>query len=954
MVFRKLRFKAKVFLSIVLSAILVMPSFVVFADEKEINSNLSNTYELTDASSYLSYYNKYKTAEIITDNIILTASNLLGCENNESVGINIDEESVKLDNNNTWAEWSFAIEKAGLYSVTPDYLCFAGTDNDVTFSLCLDGKIPYNEAENFEIPRFWADDGVVEKDEEGNDLRPKQTEVYEWNTQKIWNTQGLYEEPYQLYLSEGTHTIRINYLEEPFAIRSIALGNEAPPVDYENYISKYSSSDYTIDQTVHLQAEDAFKKNKMTLYRTYDNASPATLPNDVNHIRLNTIGQSTWKEIGDTIYWEVPDCEEGLYAVSFRARQNLQFGMTSFRTLRINGEIPFKEAQMLGFEYKSDWYIKTLGDDQPLYIYLKAGDILSLECVPGPTSNIMSELQNNINELNELYRKIMIITGSSPDVNRDYSLETQIPGLEEMMIKLSKKLDSLYETIEKKIQTSGSQASSIKEMSLMLQELAARPTTIPERFNSFKASIESLSSLLLLLQEQPLELDYITFTSKGEEIPSGKVNVFESIWFSIRRLIASFVNNGEYNPDASKKEMTVWVSTGRDQSQIIWRLISEKYESESNCAIKLNLVDTGDTLIKATLAGKGPDIALMIPKDKPVNLAMRNALVDLSDYDFSELKANTFESAWTPFYYKNGLYAVPESENFDVLFYRTDIFEQLELKVPNTWDDYFDVVKKLQSKNFEVGMPEIDSANQGVSLGIGVFNRFLFQNGETYYNSDFTKTNFSSQISNSAFKNWTQLYTVYGLERSFDLFSRFRSGDMPMGIQGYTFYNQLMQAAPEIRGLWSFAPVPGTLKSNGEIDRSQSTNITASIILKSAEKKGITDEAVDFVKWWTSAETQSEYAKELEATLGVAARYTPANREAFLSLSWSGNESKMLMEQWAWSKNVREIPGNYMISRSLTNALRETISGKNGAYRSLAIYDDVINDEIERKLQEFK
>ena len=952
--FHKLRFKAKVLLSIVLSAILVMPTFAVFADEKEINSNLSNTYELSDESSYLSYYNKYKTAEIITDNVILTASNLFSCENTESVGINNDEESVKLDNKNTWVEWSFKIKTAGLYSVTPDYLCFDGTDNDITFSLYLDGKIPYNEARNFEIPRFWADDGEVKTDEEGNDLRPKQTEIFEWNTQKIWNTQGLFEESYQLYLSVGTHTIRIKFLQEPFALRSIILGNEASSVDYKEYISKYSSSDYTSDQSVTLQAENAFKKNKMTLYRTFDNASPATLPNDVNNIRLNTIGKSIWKEIGDTIYWKVPECEEGLYAISFRARQNLQFGMTSFRTLRINGKIPFNEAEKLGFEYKPDWYVKTLGDDQPLYVYLKAGDILSLECVPGPTSTIMSVLQNNINELNELYRKIMIITGTSPDVNRDYSLELQIPGLENMMLDLSKKLDSLYEKIENEIQTSGSQASTIKQMSLMLQELAARPTTIPQRFNSFKANIESLSSLLLLLQEQPLELDYITFTSKGNELPSGKSNIFESIWFSIKRLITSFVNNGEYNPDVDKKEMTVWVSTGRDQSQIIWRLISEKYQSTSKCAIKLNLVDTGDTLIKATLAGKGPDVALMIPKDKPVNLAMRNALVDLSNYDFSELKATTFESAWTPFYYKNGLYAVPESEVFDVLFYRTDIFKQLDLKVPDTWEDYYAVVKKLQSKNFEVGMPEIDSANQGVSLGIGVFNKFLFQKGETYYNNEFTKTKFSSQISNSVFKSWTQLYTVYGLERSFDLFSRFRSGDIPMGIQGYTFYNQLMQAAPEIRGLWSFAPVPGTKRLNGVVDRSQATNVTASIILKSAEKKGIVDETVDFLRWWTCAETQSAYAKELEATLGVAARYAPANRDAFSSLPWSDEESKIILEQWEWSKNVREIPGNYMISRSLTNALRETISGKNSAYRSLAIYDDVINDEIERKLQEFK
>ncbi len=88
--------------------------------------------------------------------------------------------------------------------------------------------------------------------------------------------------------------------------------------------------------------------------------------------------------------------------------------------------------------------------------------------------------------------------------------------------------------------------------------------------------------------------------------------------------------------------------------------------------------------------------------------------------------------------------------------------------------------------------------------------------------------------------------------------------------------------------------------------------------------------------------------------MGIAARYTPANIEAFSSISWTDSEKALLMKQWESSRNVREIPGNYMISRSLTNALRDTISGKNNAFRSLSIYNDVINDEIERKQQEFK
>lgn len=937
------------------TAVYLLSPLSATAEQANTLSDSAAVAETSDTdNSYLAYYNEYGDAERVTDSITLGIDKLSGLENSAAVSSELDKQAVKLNAENSFAEFSFDVKKAGFYAFTPEYLCYKGSDKDITFSLYLDGELPYTEAGSLEIPRFWKEDGEVLTDADGNDLRPSQIEIYEWNTAKVWNAQGLYAEPYQIYLGEGTHTLKIGFLQEPFAITKLVLENEKTAPNYKDYISEFDKSAYVESDSVILQAEDSLKKSKATIYRTYDNASAATMPNDFKHIKLNTIGQSNWKKAGDTLYWVVPECKEGLYKISFRSRQNIQYGMISFRTLRINGEIPFKEAEYLDFKYKTDWYMKTLGDGEPMYIYIKPGDIISLECIPGPTSSIMRELQVLTNKLNSLYREIMVLTGSSPDVNRDYNLEMQIPDLEKNMLALSKEADVLYKQIEKTMQSSGSQASTIKEMSVMLKELAAKPTDITLRFDSFKSNIESLGSLILLLQEQPLELDYIVFSPKNQDVPSGKVNIFKSFWYSVRRLAASFSNNGDYNPNAKKQELVVWVATGRDQSQIIWRLITEKYMPNAKCSIKLNLVDTGDTLIKAALAGKGPDVALSIPQDKPVNLAMRNALLDLSDYDLTDLKNSTHESAWTPFYYKNGLYAVPQTESFDMLFYRTDIFSELGIEVPETWDEFYDVVKKLQSKNFEVGMSEIDSANQGVSLGIGLFNKFLFQNGETYYNTDYTKTNFDSKVSDQVFKSWTELYTVYGMERSFDFYSRFRSGDMPMGIQGYTMYNQLEQAAPEIRGLWSFAPIPGTRKENGEIDRTQATSISASIVLNSAKEKGIADEAVEFVKWWSGAEIQGAYAKELETTMGIAARYTPANIEAFSSISWTDSEKALLMKQWESSRNVREIPGNYMISRSLTNALRDTISGKNNAFRSLSIYNDVINDEIERKQQEFK
>ena len=70
-----------------------------------------------------------------------------------------------------------------------------------------------------------------------------------------------------------------------------------------------------------------------------------------------------------------------------------------------------------------------------------------------------------------------------------------------------------------------------------------------------------------------------------------------------------------------------------------------------------------------------------------------------------------------------------------------------------------------------------------------------------------------------AFTKWTKFYTVYDFDQTYDAFTRFRTGEMPMLLQNYAFYNQLSVAAPEIKGLWSFAHVPGSYVTdeNGQI-----------------------------------------------------------------------------------------------------------------------------------------
>lgn len=51
-----------------------------------------------------------------------------------------------------------------------------------------------------------------------------------------------------------------------------------------------------------------------------------------------------------------------------------------------------------------------------------------MEAVLGDIEYTAAVIEEALSALNDLYRRIVMITGSVPDTLRDYSLQTQIPG----------------------------------------------------------------------------------------------------------------------------------------------------------------------------------------------------------------------------------------------------------------------------------------------------------------------------------------------------------------------------------------------------------------------------------------------------------------------------------------------------------------------------------------------
>ena len=121
-------------------------------------------------------------------------------------------------------------------------------------------------------------------------------------------------------------------------------------------------------------------------------------------------------------------------------------------------------------------------------------------------------------------------------------------------------------------------------------------------------------------------------------------------------------------------------------------------------------------------------------------------------------------------------------------------------------------------------------------------------------------------------------------------------------------------------------------------------------MLKSSKLK---DESWEFMKWWMSTEVQSRYAQELQALIGVEARWNTANVEALENLPWPKEDIAAIQEQWKWFKERPVVLGGYFTDRHIVNAWNRIVLL--GWSEREAVEEAVrdINRELAKKREEF-
>ncbi|CAM2824911.1 extracellular solute-binding protein [Paenibacillus sediminis] len=852
------------------------------------------------------------------------------------------------------------VPKSGLYNLRIDYYPLSDKIMSVERGVKINGKYPYFQAHQFELYKYWRDESYpFHKDALDNDVLPDQILIPGWQQQYVEDPASADDRPLLFYLKKGSNTISLPYISEPVLLGNITVTSPEVVPTYNEYIKSVDSAMAPAHLTT-VEAEQAFSKNEPFI-RVQGDSSPSSVPFNSGKVLLNSIGGDSWQTSGQSVTWRFEVPSDGNYQLALKFKQNTNTSGTGtdmpvYRTLRIDGNIPFEEMRRVVFPYTNDWTNKVIADDNnhPYLIHLTKGEhTLTLTANASPYQESIQKIKEVMNGINDLSIQVKMATGNTQDTNRDWDLTDQIPDVAAQLNKYADELSAEFKVLAKGIGRTPNAAKNMIISADRLRNLAKDPNSLPYKYSQLSEGsgsvIQMLGDSLSKLPNQPLTLDRIYIYS-DTKLPSPKASWFTELKANIEAFFETFTKDySKMDGGSDSDALQIWVNRPRQYVMMMQQLANEDFTKKTGIKVSFSLMPDETKLILANAAGNSPDVALSINNTTPFNLAVRGTLTDLTKFpDYDEVVKRFSPGAMLPFQFDGSTYALPETQNFWVMFYRKDILDALHIPVPDTMDDVRQILPDLQRYGLNFYNP---LAQTGGYKQFWLTVPLIYQNGGDLFTKDGSGTAIDSENALKGIKQMTDLFTVYNMPLNVpSFFNHFRDGSLPIGIADFSTYVQLTSAAPEINGLWGIAPMPGIKGEDGTVHRWAPGTGQSTVIFKSSKRQ---NDDWEFLKWWTSAETQSKFGNRMQTIYGPTYKWNTANLEAFGELPWPAQDIEVIKKQWVWLKDIPHIPGDYMLERGISDAWNKIVF--DGVNPRRAIEDATIqtNREIAKKLEEF-
>jgi len=874
-------------------------------------------------------------------------------------GYQVDHPSInqvwQFEHDHAWIEYEFNVESDILVQLSLDFFALDTSIRDLELAIMVNGVYPFEDAKQLTFKKLWVTPHEFATDRYQNEIMPKAERSQTWIQQAAYDSQRLMEHPLLWRLTPGLNTIRLYRLSGTFLLGQVYLQPLQVAPSYASYLNQFPLGVLQSDTLLTYQAEHLDSRNSL-LTRFNTNREPMVSPFALIEGKLNVLDGATYQTPGQIISYEIEVSASGFYHLTWKVLQN-RIQTKSFRRLRINGDVPFVEANALAFSPSRQWQHQTLSnhDGFPYRFYFEAGKhLVSLEVNASQFRTSFIAIQSLMNDINSLSLAIKKITGNTIDPNRDWDLKTYLPTIESELDQFVTTLDQVsnhwINTMDANQQSDviASLAIARRLLSTLRNDVNSIPRRIETLSGSSGSALYRLGIILPLMIQSPLTIDQFYVHGQSAILPQVEAGFFLTIWVEIQRFFASFLSD-QYRDSTNPDELVVWVSRSRQFVNLMQQMVDAQFTPITGIPVRININPNEDKLILASSAGNQPDIAMGVAGWRPYDFAIRNNVYDLSTFsDFKEVSNRFYPGSFLQLIYQDGVFGLPETQNFYLLFYRQDIMERLNLEVPSTWDDVIGILPELQ--RFGMNFYSMLSSNNAFKAFVQTMP-FIRQFGGKIFSDDGLRAAYDDPKTIEALTLMTDLFTTYSLPLEVGSFyNEFRYGRLPIGVGDFGMYISLLHAAPEIAGLWNIAPLPGVMQ-DGEVNRSFDGSSTSAMMFQQTKKP---NEAWTFMKWWTSASTQLDYAESLISAYGPEYLWNSSNIEAFEEMSWDEQHRQTILNQWEWINDTAKTPASYMVERELSNIWNRVVF--QGVNLRTAIEDSLIiaNKEIRRKMIEFR
>lgn len=861
------------------------------------------------------------------------------------------------------AVYELDIPEEGAWHIAFSYTVPDDRISELTVDLSINGSKLYPEMDEISLPVRWANKAnEITLDRYGNETYPSSERVYDRFISTLNLDMFNLNEPLLFAFEAGLNTIEIVNNDLSYVLESIHLIPREERIDYVAYLDRTGATptdDFVEHELIILEGEDSDQKSHPHIRgeRTKDDYFS---PYESTKTLINVLAPNMWELPGNLVEYQFEVETAGYYRLGLRYQQGTKQEVPVYKNIYIDGEIPFSELESYSFPFTSNnvrnhW----LGDTEADYrFYLEPGiHTISLESTASHYYLPYEQLRLAIQEMNQLTLDIRMITGSRVDKNRDWNIELYIPDIRERITDIITVIDSVYDHLASL--AGQSQVSAWNNLIIIADQMQIyldktdgldRLVNNLDGFSQADGSLaQQISAIIDLMLQQPMSIDQIYVAGDDiSDVPTSP-GFFTSIKHSIEKLWSSFVDNQEADLSLDESSLNIWINRPATHIDVLREMINQSYPDNS-VVINLSAMPDENRLLLSVLADEAPDGVLGVTTGKPYDFALRGAVHDLTKFeDFTDAVSDFTAEMFVPFAHDGGLYAFPETATFHVLFYRTDILEQMNLDVPQTWDDLIEIIPILDRHGMNI---QTMIAATDAYKGFGTTVPFIQQFDGNIYSEDGLSAAFSDPNTIQAFELLTDLYSRYNLPyRIVNFYNNFKSGMTPIGVSEMNTYTLLKYAAPEINGQWAIAPNLGRINEAGEFINTQPNINSATMIMEQSEKK---DEMWEFMKWWMDTEVQLQFGNELQMRFGREYIWNSANLSAVAQASYYDVEDReIIVEHIRTAQEVPRHPAYFQAERELSNAWNTVMFDGTSVREALDAAEIATNRMIYNKLLEF-